>query len=39
VHDVLWVEKDHRGSHARWLDAPERDRLVRDDLHNLAELA
>ncbi|MFI7300133.1 MULTISPECIES: AAA family ATPase [unclassified Streptomyces] len=39
VHDVLWVEKDHCGSHARWLDAPERDRLVRDDLHNLAELA
>ncbi|HEY8986387.1 MAG TPA: SMC family ATPase [Streptomyces sp.] len=39
VHDVLWVKKDHRGSHARWLDAPERDRLVRDDLHNLAELA
>ncbi|GAA4561185.1 AAA family ATPase [Streptomyces collinus] len=39
VHDVLWVEKDHRGSQARWLSAPERDSLVRDDLHNLAELA
>jgi exonuclease SbcC len=39
VHDVLWVKKDHRGSQARWLSAPERDSLVRDDLHNLAELA
>ncbi|WP_329347176.1 SMC family ATPase [Streptomyces sp. NBC_01261] len=37
VHDVLWVEKDHRGSQARWLTAPERDRLVRDDLHNLTD--
>ncbi|MEU1004407.1 SMC family ATPase [Streptomyces tibetensis] len=39
VHDVLWVEKDHRGSTARWLTAAERDSLVRDDLHNLADLA
>lgn len=39
VHDVLWVEKNHRGSQARWLSSPERDSLVRDDLHNLAELA
>ncbi|MEU9139494.1 SMC family ATPase [Streptomyces sp. NPDC048404] len=39
VHDVLWVEKDHRGSQARWLSAPERDSLVREDLHNLADLA
>ncbi|MEU3511572.1 SMC family ATPase [Streptomyces longwoodensis] len=39
VHDVLWVEKDHRGSKARWLTATERDTLVRGDLHNLADLA
>uniref|UniRef100_UPI003F490C07 AAA family ATPase n=1 Tax=Streptomyces sp. CA-136453 TaxID=3240050 RepID=UPI003F490C07 len=39
VHDVLWVKKDHRGSQARWLTAPERDTLVRSDLHNLAGLA
>jgi exonuclease SbcC len=39
LHDVLWVEKDHRGSQARWLSAPERDSLVREDLHNLADLA
>ncbi|MFJ8226971.1 AAA family ATPase [Streptomyces griseus] len=39
VLDVLWVEKDHRGSQARWLSAPERDSLARDDLHNLSELA
>ncbi|MGC5007805.1 SMC family ATPase [Streptomyces sp. NBC_00353] len=37
VHDVLWVEKDHRGSQARWLTAAERDSLVRDDLHNLTD--
>ncbi|MGW1728407.1 AAA family ATPase [Streptomyces sp. NPDC002306] len=39
VHDVLWVEKDHRGSQARWLSAAERDSLVRDDLHNLTDPA
>lgn len=39
VHDVLWVEKDHRGSRARWLSAAERDTLIREDLHNLADLA
>ncbi|MEU0785366.1 SMC family ATPase [Streptomyces sp. NPDC006173] len=38
VHDVLWVAKDHRGSQARWLSAAERDSLVREDLHNLADL-
>ncbi len=30
---------DYGSPHARWLDAPERDRLIRDDLLNLAELA
>ncbi|MFI8860380.1 AAA family ATPase [Streptomyces prasinus] len=39
VNDVLWVEKDHRGSRARWLTAAERDSLLRDDLHNLADPA
>ncbi|MFB6641555.1 AAA family ATPase [Streptomyces chartreusis] len=39
VNDVLWVEKDHRGSAARWLTAAERDSLIRDDLHNLTDLA
>ncbi|MEV6702229.1 SMC family ATPase [Streptomyces sp. NPDC051453] len=39
VHDVLWVEKDHRGSTARWLTPAERDVLVREDLHNLADMA
>ncbi|WP_267246165.1 AAA family ATPase [Streptomyces sp. PR69] len=38
VHDVLWVEKDHRGSRAHWLSAAERDTLIREDLHNLADL-
>ncbi|WP_419669119.1 AAA family ATPase [Streptomyces sp. 2-1] len=37
VNDVLWVEKDHLGSQARWLTAGERDSLVRDDLHNLTD--
>lgn len=39
VNDVLWVEKDHRGSRARWLTAAERDSLVRDDLYNLTDPA
>ncbi|QTE03186.1 SbcC/MukB-like Walker B domain-containing protein [Streptomyces cyanogenus] len=39
VNDVLWVEKDHRGSRARWFTAAERDSLVRDDLHNLTDPA
>lgn len=30
---------DYGSPHARWLDVPERDRLIRDDLLNLAELA
>lgn len=38
VHDVLWVEKDHHGSRTRWLTAAERDSLIREDLHNLADL-
>ncbi|WP_069885931.1 AAA family ATPase [Streptomyces luteocolor] len=38
VHDVLWVTKDHRGSQARWLTAAQRDSLVREGLHNLADL-
>lgn len=38
VNDVLWVEKDHRGSRAHWLSAAERDTLIREDLHNLADL-
>ncbi|MGI3202254.1 SbcC/MukB-like Walker B domain-containing protein [Streptomyces sp. GLT-R25] len=37
VNDVLWVEKDHVGSQARWLTAAQRDSLVRDDLHNLTD--
>ncbi|MFJ4836185.1 AAA family ATPase [Streptomyces sp. NPDC088747] len=37
VNDVLWVEKDHLGSQARWLTAAQRDSLVRDDLHNLTD--
>ncbi|MFE7581059.1 AAA family ATPase [Streptomyces gardneri] len=38
VHDVLWVKKDHSGSRAHWLSAAERDTLIREDLHNLADL-
>ncbi|MFE1212978.1 MULTISPECIES: hypothetical protein [unclassified Streptomyces] len=37
--DVLREKMDYGSPHARWLDAPERDRLIRDDLLNLAELA
>lgn len=39
VNDVLWVERDHLGSRARWLTAAERDSLVRDGLHNLTDPA
>jgi exonuclease SbcC len=32
VEDVLWVERGPTGSAARWLDADERDALVREDV-------
>jgi exonuclease SbcC len=32
VEDVLWVERRPAGSVARWLDADERDVLVREDI-------
>jgi exonuclease SbcC len=38
VDDVLWVTKDHTGSKARWLAPADRDNLVREDLHGLADL-
>lgn len=33
VEDVLWVERRPAGSQARWLDADERDALVREDIN------
>jgi exonuclease SbcC len=32
VEDVMWVERRPEGSRARWLDAVERDALVREDV-------
>lgn len=32
VEDVLWVERGPAGSEARWLDANQRDALVRQDV-------
>jgi DNA repair protein SbcC/Rad50 len=32
VEDVMWVERNPEGSAARWLDAAERDALVREDV-------
>ena len=32
VEDVMWVERRPEGSSARWLDAAERDALVRQEV-------
>jgi exonuclease SbcC len=32
VKDVLWIERQPKGSSARWLTASERDSLVRQEL-------
>lgn len=32
VEDVMWVERRPEGSRACWLDAAERDALVRDEV-------